>query len=121
MGTVVQCEDANYGYGNNGNDALKKAASISAAACGPVKTNGDEYALRKHAIAYIDMMTACTAGTQAPMCTDATAVKVDSKVASDQTVTKSCVDPDDYAGLKMQIKDLPVYTASGTNGRFTAG
>jgi len=148
--TVVQCEDANYGYGNNGNDALEKAGiattkaptpsppsaaclaaekssgfmkgtSISAAACGPVKTNGDEYALRKHAIAYIDMMTACTAGTQAPMCNDNTAVTVDSKVATDRTVTKACVDPDDYAGLKMQISNLPVYTASGTNGRFTAG
>jgi hypothetical protein len=147
---VIQCEDANYGYGNNGNDALEKAgiattkaptpsppsaactaaeassgfqkgSSISAAACGPVKTNADEYALRDHAAAYLDMMTACTAGTQAPMCNDATAVKVDSKVASDQTVTKSCVDPGEYAGLKMQITDLPKYTASGTNGRFTAG
>merc|ERR1712196_226704 len=146
----IQCEDANYGYGNNGNDALEKAGiattkaptpsppsaackaaekssgfmkgtSVSAAACGPVKTNGDEYALRKKAEEYLDMMTACTAGTQAPMCNDATAVKVDSKVASDQTVTKSCVDPDEYAGLKMQITNLPVYKASGTNGRFTAG
>merc|ERR1711871_1604139 len=143
---VIQCEDANYGYGNNGNDALEKAGiattkaptpsppsaackaaekssgfmkgtSVSAAACGPVKTNGDEYALRKKAEEYLDMMTACTAGTQAPMCNDATAVKVDSKVASDQTVTKSCVDPDEYAGLKMQITNLPVYKASGTNGR----
>lgn len=147
---VIQCEDLNYGYGNNGNDALEKAGiattkaptpsppsaactaaeassgfmkgtSISAAACGPVKTNGDEYALRKKALAYINMMTTCTASPQAPMCNDATAVKVDSKVASDQTVTKACVDPHDYVGLKMQIAHLDVYHASGTNGRFTAG
>merc|ERR1711966_471899 len=146
---VIECEGADYGYGNHENDALeksgiattkpptpsppsactaaeassgfKKGSSISAAACGPIKTNADEYALRDHAAAYLDMMTACTELPQAPMCNDATAVKVDSKVASDQTVTKSCMDPGEYAGLKMQITNLPKYTASGTNGRFTAG
>ena len=147
---VIDCEDSGYGYGKHGNKALeeagiattaaptpsppsaaciaaqkssgfKKASSLSAAACGPIKKPEDEYALRKHAEAYLDMIGACTADTQAPICNDKTAQTVDSGVASDQEVNKNCVDTDDYAGLKQQISDLPVYEASGTNGRFVGG
>merc|ERR1712146_860814 len=32
-----------------------------------------------------------------------------------------CIDPDDTAGFKMQIEDLPVYKNMGTNGKIPAG